>query len=195
MLNNKIFMKRRGDIVYVDLGNPRGTNQGGKRPCIIVPNNKCTEHSTSIQIIPITSKLNKKRLPTHIFVKKDELNGLNEDSLILVEQTDLISTSQILNVVGRASDEIMRKVNAKLKIQFDLDKPDINRIKAKIKTLKEMEGYILKHNENSEELLNILKFQVSDFRDYCQEYNLNYSQYYVSKFNIINRYLQRNIAA
>ncbi|WP_162267025.1 hypothetical protein, partial [Clostridium botulinum] len=102
---------------------------------------------------------------------------------------------QILSVVGRASDEIMRKVNAKLKIQFDLDKPDVNRIKAKIKTLKEMESYILKHNENSEELLNILKFQVSDFRDYCQEYNLNCSQYYVSKFNIINRYFQRNIAA
>lgn len=195
MLNNKIFMKRRGDIVYVDLGKPKGTNQGGKRPCIIVPNNKCTENSTSIQIIPITSKLNKKRLPTHIFIKKDELNGLDKDSLILVEQTDLISTSQILNIVGRASDEIMRKVNAKLKIQFDLDKPDINRIRTKIKTLKEMEHYILRHNENSAELLNILKFQASDFKDYCEEYNVDCSQYYVSKFNIINRYLQRNIAA
>ncbi|EKS4345161.1 type II toxin-antitoxin system PemK/MazF family toxin [Clostridium botulinum] len=195
MLNNKIFMKRRGDIAYVDLGNPKGTNQGGKRPCIIVPNNKCNSNSTSIQIIPITSNLNKKNLPTHIFIKKDELNGLDKDSLILVEQTDLISTSQILNIVGRASDEIMRKVNAKLKIQFDLDKPDINRIRTKIKTLKEMEHYILRHNENSAELLNILKFQASDFKDYCEEYNVDCSQYYVSKFNIINRYLQRNIAA
>ncbi len=70
MLNNKIFMKRRGDIVYVDLGNPKGTNQGGKRPCIIVPNNKCTEHSTSIQIIPITSKLNKKKITNTYFYKK-----------------------------------------------------------------------------------------------------------------------------
>ncbi|HID0768123.1 TPA: type II toxin-antitoxin system PemK/MazF family toxin [Clostridium botulinum] len=199
--NNKIFIIRRGDIFDVDLGKPKGTNQGGIRPCIVVANNKCNESSTSIHIVPITSKLNKRKLPTHIFIKRDLMNGLDEDSLILAEQTSLISTTlQILEYRGKASDEIMEKIDEKIKLQFAVeDKPakrfNERRVLSRANSLKELEIYIDKQKEKPADLLNILKSQVIDFRDYCDEYNIDCSKYYVSKFNIINKYLQRNIAA
>lgn len=198
--NNETFILKRGDIVYVDLNKTAfGTNQGGKRPCVVVANNICNKHSKSIQIVPITSNLNKKKMPTHIYVKKNNLNGLEKDSIILVEAIDLISTLQITDIWGRLSDKQMNEVDEKIKLQLALkDKPNkINerRILNRAKSLKELENYIDKQKNKSVDLLNILKSQVVDFRDYCEEYNIDCSQYYVSKFNTINIYLQRNIAA
>ncbi|MBD5589100.1 type II toxin-antitoxin system PemK/MazF family toxin [Clostridium botulinum] len=191
---------KRGDIVEVDLGQnlDRG-KQGGKRPCIIVANDACNEFSPAIHVAPFTSNLNKKKIGTHIIIKKDELNNLKCDSLILIEQINLITKNQITSYIGKASDVIMKKVNEKIKLQLALeDKPNkINerRILNRAKSLKELENYIDKQKNKPVDLLNILKLQVVDFRDYCEEYNIDCSQYYVSKFNTINIYLQRNIAA
>lgn len=201
MLNNKTFILRRGDIVYVDLNKTvLETNQGGIRPCVVIANNLCNKYSKSIQVIPFTSKLNKKKMPTHVLVKKNLLNGLEKDSIILVEAIDLISTSQIINIIGKLSDKEILQVEAKLKLQLSLeDKPNNRfnerRMLNRAKSLKELENYIDRQKNKPVDLLDILKSQVVDLKDYCEEYNVDCSRYYVSKFDIINKYLQRNIAA
>ncbi|GAA0082889.1 type II toxin-antitoxin system PemK/MazF family toxin [Clostridium sp. CTA-6] len=193
-------MLKRGDIIEVNFGqNLEKGKQSGKRPCIVVANDMCNKFSPVIHVAPFTSNLNKKKIGTHIVIKKDELNNLKCDSLILIEQINLISINQIVGYIGKASDAIMEKVDEKIKLQLALkDKPNkINerRILNRAKSLKELENYIDKQKNKPVDLLNILKSQVVDFRDYCEEYNIDCSQYYVSKFNRINIYLQRNIAA
>ncbi|HDK7194976.1 TPA: type II toxin-antitoxin system PemK/MazF family toxin [Clostridium botulinum] len=191
---------KRGDIIEVNLGELEKCKQGGIRPCIVVANNLCNKYSPVIHVVPITSKLNKKKMVTHIFIEKDCMNNLKYDSLILAEQINLINVNQILGYIGKASDILMRKVDKKLKLQLALeDKPNNKfnerRILSRAKSLKELEMYIDKQKEKPADLLNILKTQVIDLRDYCEEHDIDCSKYYVSKFNIINRYLQRNIAA
>ncbi|NFF75878.1 type II toxin-antitoxin system PemK/MazF family toxin [Clostridium sporogenes] len=191
---------KRGDIIEVDLGqNLERGKQGGRRPCIIVANDMCNKFSPVIHVAPFTSNLNKKKIGTHIIIKKDELNNLKCDSLILIEQINLISINQIIGYIGKASDAIMEEVDEKIKLQLALkDKPNkINerRVLNRAKSLKELENYIDKQKKKPVDLLDILKSQVVDFRDYCEEYNIDCSRYYVSKFSTINRYLQRNIAA
>ena len=61
---------RRGDILWADLGMfPTTSVQGGVRPVIVVSNNKANTYSSVITVVPLTSRIYKKRyLPTHVFM-------------------------------------------------------------------------------------------------------------------------------
>ncbi|BAO04990.1 toxin-antitoxin system, toxin component, MazF family [Clostridium botulinum B str. Osaka05] len=194
MLDNKRFMLTRGEIIKVDLGEPIGVKQGGIRPCVIVANDLCNRYSKGIHIIPFTSNLDKKRMKTHMFVRKSELNGLTKDSILLGEQITLISTMQILDVIGKLTDEQMDIVDEKLEIQLALKKADKRRIQKMVKNIKQLESYIERNEQQSNDLIKILKSNVVDFKDYCDEYKIDSSMYYKSKFNMINNYIQGSVA-
>ena len=55
----------RGDIYYADLGEAYGSEQGGRRPVIIVQNDVGNERAPTVIVVPITSRA-KTRLPTHL---------------------------------------------------------------------------------------------------------------------------------
>ena len=85
---------RRGDILWADLGMfPTTSVQGGVRPVIVVSNNKANTYSSVITVVPLTSRIYKKRyLPTHVFISKYDMTGIRKGSLALAEQVSLIST-------------------------------------------------------------------------------------------------------
>lgn len=109
---------RRGDIYYAELPyKEKSCIQSGNRPVIIMSNDKANEHSSVIQVIPLTTK-EKKPFPTHVPI---QLFGLDKKSTALVEQTMLIDKSAITYYVGRITDNsCMRKLNHALAIQFGL---------------------------------------------------------------------------
>ncbi|MBF1051646.1 MAG: type II toxin-antitoxin system PemK/MazF family toxin, partial [Peptostreptococcaceae bacterium] len=74
---------KRGDIFYADLSPVIGSEQGGVRPVIIVQNNIGNKFSPTTIVAPITSKLNKAKLPTHIEVRAKQF-GLEKDSVMLL---------------------------------------------------------------------------------------------------------------
>ena len=113
---------RRGDIYYVNLGSGsarQGSIQHGIRPCVVCGNNLQNKYSEVIMISPITSSRKKKPIPTHLELKAEECN-LKVDSTVLFEQIITIQKSQLLGKVASLSDDIMEKVNDKLKISFGL---------------------------------------------------------------------------
>jgi mRNA-degrading endonuclease toxin of MazEF toxin-antitoxin module len=55
-------MCKRGDIYFVDFGKSIDTRkQSGIRPVVVVSNNKANQHSPIITVVPLTSKIQKKR--------------------------------------------------------------------------------------------------------------------------------------
>ena len=60
---------RRGDLFWVDFGATMGSEQGGKRPALVVQNDMGNHYSFTTIVIPLTSKTTKKRIPTHGLVK------------------------------------------------------------------------------------------------------------------------------
>ena len=70
---------KRGEIYWVDFGKTKGSEQGGKRPALVVQNNIGNKHSPTTIVVAITSK-RKPNLPTHVILEKDALNGLSSDS-------------------------------------------------------------------------------------------------------------------
>ena len=66
--------------------------QGGIRPVIVISNNKGNMYSPTVIVVPLTSNLNKTKLPTHVFVSIK--TGIPKDSL-LMEQIITINKTQL----------------------------------------------------------------------------------------------------
>ena len=56
----------RGEIYWVDFANPRGSEQGGRRPAIVVSNNINNQHAPVVVVAAITSARQKKRYPQNV---------------------------------------------------------------------------------------------------------------------------------
>lgn len=102
------------------------TNQGesiqtGYRPAFILSNDKNNTYSTTLNIIPITSKTTKKRLPIHVYLQKYKNYGLNAPSIMLIEQITTISIYHLDKYIGKVSDcETLNDINKAMLIQFPL---------------------------------------------------------------------------
>lgn len=114
-------MCRRGDIYYVDFGkNINSSKQNGIRPAVVVSNNRANRHSPVITVIPLTSRIYKKRfLPTHVLIPRSSGSGLNQNSLALAEQVEAIDKRCLLEKKGAIVDaEVMAQITYALQIQI-----------------------------------------------------------------------------
>ena len=106
----------RGEIYIADLDPVVGSEQGGKRPVLIIQNNLGNKHSPTVIVLAITSRFHKKRhLPTHVPI---ESGDLSKDSIALAEQVRTIDKSRLIHYVGRASRETMDFVDDALKVSM-----------------------------------------------------------------------------
>ena len=100
---------RRGDIYYANLDPVIGSEQGGERPVLIIQNDKGNQHSPTVIVAAVTSRVNKKKsLPTHIPI---ECTALAEDSIALLEQIRTIDKQRLTEYVGKVSSESMEKID------------------------------------------------------------------------------------
>ena len=90
---------KRGDILYAELSPVLGSEQGGMRPVLVIQNDIGNKYSPTVIIAPITSQMNKAKLPTHLDVSAGEF-GLLKDSVVLLEQIRTIDKSRLREKVG-----------------------------------------------------------------------------------------------
>ncbi|WP_040210816.1 type II toxin-antitoxin system PemK/MazF family toxin [Clostridium polynesiense] len=114
-------MCKRGEIYYVDFDNEMNTRkQSGRRPVVVVSNNKANTYSPVVTIVPLTSNINKKKaLPTHVHIPLDAGYGLNRESMVLAEQVETIDKDKLLSKKGMiTNNDIMEKITIALQIQI-----------------------------------------------------------------------------
>ena len=109
----------RGDIYYADLRPVIGSEQGGIRPVLILQNNVGNRHSPTVIAAPITSKLGKPRLPTHVSLNK-HTEGLNRGSIILLEQLRTIDKSRLKGRIGALGTSEMKQIDWALGVSVGL---------------------------------------------------------------------------
>ena len=111
---------KRGDIFYADLSPVVGSEQGGKRPVLIIQNDTGNLHSPTVIAAAITSRMGKNRLPTHIDINAERVEGLSKDSVVLLEQVRTIDKQRLGDKMGHLDDETMTHVNTALRVSFGL---------------------------------------------------------------------------
>ena len=112
---------KRGDIYYAELNPVVGSEQGGIRPVLIISNDIGNSHSPTVIIAAITGRTQTKaKLPTHTEVK--DVEGLDRDSIILLEQIRTIDKQRLKNHMGTMPDNIMARVDKALAISLAMTK-------------------------------------------------------------------------
>ncbi len=117
-------LKRKCGFLHIGTNRPEyslgchpGTSvQDGCRPAFIMSNDTANLHSGIVTVVPLTSKLKKSYLPTHVILA-DECPAL-EPSMVLGEQLTTIGKTSLKSYVGRVSlkkvHEIEKAVEAHL---------------------------------------------------------------------------------
>lgn len=109
----------RGDIFLSDLSPIRGSEQGGKRPVLIIQNNIGNRYSPTVVVALITAKQSKAKIPTHIDVKATE-QGVVKDSIIMLEQIRTIDKSRLIQKMGCIDAAVLKEVDNAIRISLSL---------------------------------------------------------------------------
>lgn len=118
MLNKDLLMI--GDVVWCKLrGDERSHIQNGVRPCVIIQNNKGNHFSPTIQVVPLTSRKNKTKLPTHVQIPA-QTAGLSKDSIAQCEGARPVSKSDILGFIGTMPESYMHDIGIALMINIPI---------------------------------------------------------------------------
>mgnify|MGYP003414054349 FL=1 len=108
---------KRGDIYKADLSPVVGSEQGGIRPVVIVQNNMGNRYSPTIIVVPITTRLNKRNLPTHTKINN---SSLLKESIALMEQIRTIDKSRLIEFIGVLNESEMNRITEALRISIDV---------------------------------------------------------------------------
>ena len=113
-LNNNNLEIKRGSIVMVDLPLGNSSVQGGTRPAVVISNNKGNKFSPVLIVVPLTSRLDKKYMPTHHTIEPSMINGLSKTSIALAEQIITVGKDMVRNIVGTLEEIDINFINRKV---------------------------------------------------------------------------------
>lgn len=116
----KNFGFRRGEIYFADLDPHYGSEQGGKRPVIVIQNNTGNKFAPTVIVAAVTSKVSKKpNLPTHVLIEQNP--AFSRPSVVLLEQIFTIDKERIQRLLGQTTPDEMHQINEALMNSLDLN--------------------------------------------------------------------------
>jgi mRNA interferase MazF len=109
---------RRGDVFSVNFDPPRGSEQGKRRPAIVIQNDIGNQYSPTTIVAAITTG-DRAKYPTNVAVLAPE-GGLKNNSVILLNQILTIDKSRLGHYWGRVGSKTMQEVDKALQISLGL---------------------------------------------------------------------------
>ena len=110
----------RGEIWWVDFGEPFGSEPGWRRPCLIIQNDSYNQSllNTTI-VIPLTTNLRLADFPGNYLLSTDETD-LSKDSVLVTPQITVVDKARLIQKVSVLSDLTMREVSACIRLVLSL---------------------------------------------------------------------------
>ena len=109
---------KRGEVWMADLNPPRGHEQAGKRPVLIVSTDRFNSGPAGLVVVaPVTSK--GKGIPWHVPIHPPD-GGLTKPSFVMCEMVRSISKERLTKRTGEIADSTMEAVEDRLRILMDL---------------------------------------------------------------------------
>lgn len=117
----KEWRYRRGDIYLANLNPFKGSEQGGKRPVLVIQNNTGNRFSGTVIIAAISVQPGKVRgQPTHYTLPP--VGVLKTACIVQLEQIRTIDKSRIMKYYGRVPMERMREINRAIKLSLGISR-------------------------------------------------------------------------
>lgn len=110
----------RGDVWWVDFGEPFGSEPGWRRPAVIVQDDDFNQSDMSTTIvIPLTTNLRLADFPGNYFLSSD-VSKLSKDSVVVTPQITVIDKNRLIEHVSVLSAAVMNDISVGLKMILSL---------------------------------------------------------------------------
>jgi mRNA interferase MazF len=101
---------RQGDVFWVDLATPAGSEPGYRRPGVVVQNDAFNQSElATVVVCLLTSNLKWARMPGNVLLAEGEAN-LAKPSVVNVTQLLTVDRSQLVEYIGALSGGRLRQI-------------------------------------------------------------------------------------
>jgi mRNA interferase MazF len=106
---------RQGEIYWIDLGDPCGSEPGYKHPHLVIQNNLFNSSKIhTVVVCPLTSNLQRAASPGNVVLKKGEAN-LPKKSVVNITQIYTVNKTDLSQKIGCVNQnritEILQGIN------------------------------------------------------------------------------------
>jgi mRNA interferase MazF len=106
----------QGDIFWIDLSEPGGSEPGYSHPHVVIQNNMFNNSALNTVIVcTLTSNLKRAAIPGNILLESDEGN-LPKQSVVNVSQLFTVDKRQLGEYIGSLSQRRIRQILESLKL-------------------------------------------------------------------------------
>jgi len=109
-----MILVKRGEVWWIDFEHSVGGEIQKNRPAVIISNDYANQYSNRVQIIPLTSKI-EKCYPCETYV----LMG-DQKSKAMADQIMTLSKNRLKSKITTISDKDMRSIERVIKVQLSL---------------------------------------------------------------------------
>ena len=113
-------MLTSGDVVDLDLGSPRGSEAGLRRPVVVVTAQEILDESANVvQVVPLTSTV--RPFGSEVEIKADESNGLKSDTAARCQHISSVSVDRVESVRGNVGAAALTEIRDVLGLILDIN--------------------------------------------------------------------------
>lgn len=110
------MVARQGEIYWVDLGEPGGSEPGYRHPHIVIQNNIFNlSNINTVVVCSLTSNIKRAKAPGNVALNKGEAN-LPKKSVVNISQIYTVNKSDLVEKIGQVSEKRMHEILEGLKL-------------------------------------------------------------------------------
>jgi len=103
-----------GELYWVEFPPANGHEQAGRRPAIVLQDEKYAQGAPMVFVVPVTGSLANLRFPATMRVDPSNANGLLKPSVILVFQARAIDRRRLRGRIGVIEPSVLSNLYATL---------------------------------------------------------------------------------
>src|SRR4030067_1348325 len=101
---------KQGDIFWIDLGVPKGSEPGYRHPYIVIQNNVFNMSLiNTVVVCALTSNLKRAKAPGNILLKRGE-GYLSKESVVNISQIITVDKTDLVERIGSLSPSRVRQI-------------------------------------------------------------------------------------
>ncbi len=117
-------MISQGDIYWIELDEPEGSEPGYRHPHVVIQNNLFNRSNIkTLLVCPLTSNLKRANAPGNLLLDKKETN-LPKQSVVNVSQLFTVDKSQLDEYVATLSAKRVSEILSGIKLVLEPCEPD-----------------------------------------------------------------------
>jgi len=101
---------KQGEIYWVDLAEPKGSEPGYRHPHIVIQNNLFNDSRINTTVVcSLTSNLSRAKAPGNVMLEKGEAN-LSKQSVVNISQIFTVNKADLIEKIGQVSEKRMLEI-------------------------------------------------------------------------------------